>query len=81
MRVLRISLRRPMRFARRQQGAVLMMAMLIVVLILMAGITATSNSNSQLKLAAVFQSEDEALNNAENFPRGALDFPMPGKSM
>ena len=66
MRVLRISLRRPMRFARRQQGAVLMMAMLIVVLILMAGITATSNSNSQLKLAAVFQSEDEALNNAES---------------
>lgn len=66
MRGLPISLRRPLRFPGRQDGAVLMMAMLIVVLILMAGITATSNSNAQLKLAGIFQSEDDALNNAES---------------
>lgn len=66
MHVLPISMRRPARFRRRQQGAVLLMAMLIVVLILMTGITATSNSNAQLKLAGVFQSEDDALNKAES---------------
>ncbi len=66
MCVVPIPMRRPVRFPGRQHGAVLMMAMLIVVLILMAGITATSNSNSQLKLAGTFQSEDEALNNAES---------------
>jgi len=66
MRVLPFPLRRPIRFPGRQAGAVLIMAMLIVVLILMAGITATSNSNAQLKLAGTFQSEDDALNNAES---------------
>ena len=66
MRGFLIPLRRPIRFPGREDGAVLMMAMLIVVLILMAGITATSNSNAQLKLAGIFQSEDDALNNAES---------------
>jgi Tfp pilus assembly protein PilX len=65
MRVMPTSLPRLARFRRRQGGAVLLMAMLIVVLILMTGITATSNSNAQLKLAGAFQSEDIALNNAE----------------
>lgn len=66
MRFLTTPLRRPVRFSGRQQGAVLVMAMLIVVLILMAGIAATSNSNSQVKQAGIFESEDVALNNAEN---------------
>ncbi len=66
MPALAIPLHRPVRFPGRQDGAVLMMAMLIVVLILMMGITVTSNSNTQLKLAGVFQSEDDALNHAES---------------
>lgn len=66
MCALTIPLRRPVRFPGRQDGAVLIMAMLIVVLILMTGITLTSNSNSQLRQAGIFQSEDDALNNAES---------------
>ncbi len=66
MRGQPISTCRPARLRRRQRGAVLLMAMLIVVLILMTGITATSNSNAQLKLAASFQAGDDAFNNAES---------------
>ena len=53
------------RFAARQQGATLVIALLILVLIMMIGITAVSTSNTQFKLAGNLQFEDSALNNAE----------------
>lgn len=53
------------RFAVRQNGATLVIALLILVLIMMIGITAVSTSNTQFKLAGNLQFEDSALNNAE----------------
>ena len=49
----------------RQQGAILVIALLVLVLIMMIGITAVSTSNTQYKLAGNLQFEDGAMNNAE----------------
>ena len=55
-----------LRFAARQKGATLVIALLILVLIMMIGITAVSTSNTQFKLAGNLQFEDSAMNNTES---------------
>ena len=54
------------RFAARQKGATLVIALLILVLIMMIGVTAISTSNTQYKLAGNVQFEDSAMNNTES---------------
>ena len=54
-----------LRFAQRQKGATLVIAVLILVLIMMTGITAVSTSNTQFRLAGNLQFEDSAMSHAE----------------
>lgn len=53
------------RFARRQQGATLVVALLVLVLVMMLGVAAVNTSSTQFTLAGNLQFEDSALNNAE----------------